>query len=138
MLTIRLQRRGRKNDPSFRVILVEAKRAAKTGNVNEILGFYDARSSNINLKADRIKYWISKSRLVGVKADYFTVSGKTLKTASMRYDNHTKLNGQVRPFISKITIIDELIRTEVTTLEMKNPSFQKLPDYIFNLNLLRR
>jgi small subunit ribosomal protein S16 len=55
MLTIRLQRVGRKNDPSFRVILVEKKRAAKTGNVAEILGNYNARTGSISLEKDRIK-----------------------------------------------------------------------------------
>jgi small subunit ribosomal protein S16 len=55
MLTIRLQRRGRKNDPSFRVVLVEKKRAAKTGNVNEILGNYNARTGETKLQSERIK-----------------------------------------------------------------------------------
>jgi small subunit ribosomal protein S16 len=55
MLTIRLQRVGRKNDPSFRVILVEKKRAAKTGNVAEILGNYNARTGATVLSGERIK-----------------------------------------------------------------------------------
>lgn len=79
MLTIRLQRRGRKNDPSFRVILVEAKRAAKTGNVNEILGFYDARTSNINLKGDRITYWISQGVTVSDTVHNLLVSNKVIE-----------------------------------------------------------
>ncbi|HVZ76312.1 MAG TPA: 30S ribosomal protein S16 [Candidatus Paceibacterota bacterium] len=58
MLTIRLQRRGRTNDPSFRVILVESKRAAKTGNFQEVLGSYDPRVDRIDLKVDRIKHWL--------------------------------------------------------------------------------
>ena len=36
---------------------------------------------------DRIKYWISKDRVVGVKAEYFTVSGKQFKSAAMAYTN---------------------------------------------------
>ena len=61
---MRLQRVGRKNDPSFRVILVESKRAAKTGSVQEILGSYDPRIDRIELKADRIKHWISMGTTV--------------------------------------------------------------------------
>lgn len=79
MLTIRLQRRGRKNDPSFRVILVEAKRAAKTGNVNEILGNYDARSSRIDLKAERIKYWISQGVTVSDTVHNLLISNKVIE-----------------------------------------------------------
>jgi len=33
---------------------------------------------------DRIRYWISKSRLVGVKAEFFTVSGMMIKRARMK------------------------------------------------------
>lgn len=99
---------------------------------------FDLHSKEKKATYDRIKYWISKSRVVGVKADYFTVSGKKFKTATMHYDGHVRVDGEVRPFISKITILDELLSADVTTLDMKNTGFRKLPDYIFNLNLLRR
>lgn len=59
MLTIRLQRRGRTNDPSFRVIIVDSKRASKTGNYLEMLGSYDARTDRIELNTERIKHWLS-------------------------------------------------------------------------------
>ena len=60
MLAIRLQRIGKKNRPSYRVVLSEKKRDLY-GNHNEILGNYDPVSNpkTINLKADRIKHWIS-------------------------------------------------------------------------------
>ena len=78
MLTIRLQRRGRKNDPSFRVILVESKRAAKTGNYQEMLGSYDARSDRVDLKADRIKYWVSMGATVSDTVHNLLVSQKII------------------------------------------------------------
>ncbi len=99
---------------------------------------FDLKSKDKRASYDRIKYWISKSRLVGVKADYFTVSGKKLKTSSMLYKSRVKVDGEFRPFISKITILDELASTDVTTLDMKNKGIRKLPDYLFNLNLLRK
>lgn len=79
MLTIRLQRVGRKNDPSFRVILVEAKRAAKTGNYKEMLGSYDARTDRVNLKTDRIKYWISMGTTVSDTVHNLLVSQKVIE-----------------------------------------------------------
>ncbi len=99
---------------------------------------FDLKAENKRATYDRIKYWVSKRRIVGVKADYFTVSGKKLKTATMRYGNRVKVNGEERPFISKIAISDELVSADVTTLVMKNKGFHRLPDYIFNLNLLKR
>jgi small subunit ribosomal protein S16 len=60
MLAIRLQRTGKKNRPSYRVVVSEKKRDLY-GKHNEILGNYDpvAEPKVLNLKADRIKYWIS-------------------------------------------------------------------------------
>ncbi len=59
MLTIRLQRVGRKNDPSFRVVLTDSKNATRSGSFLEILGSYSARQGTPVIKADRVKYWMS-------------------------------------------------------------------------------
>ncbi|MDE2212945.1 MAG: 30S ribosomal protein S16 [Patescibacteria group bacterium] len=59
MITIRLQRRGRKNDPSFRVIVVDSKRSMKTGSYLEMVGSYDPRTDRIELNAERIAHWMS-------------------------------------------------------------------------------
>lgn len=64
MLTIRLQRRGRVNDPSFRVIVVDSKRGPKSGDYLEMLGSYDARVNRVELEGERIKHWISKGAQV--------------------------------------------------------------------------
>ena len=59
MLTIRLTRVGRKNDPSFRVIVIDSKRKVQAGNYLEMLGSHDPRTNRTELKADRIKHWLS-------------------------------------------------------------------------------
>ena len=60
MLTIRLKRVGRKNDPSYRVVLIESKRGPQSGKVTEYLGSYDARKKRVEIKRDRVDYWLSK------------------------------------------------------------------------------
>ena len=59
MLKIRLQRVGRINSPSYRVIVAEHARGPKTGNFLEVLGTYNPKSKERVLNADRIKYWMS-------------------------------------------------------------------------------
>jgi small subunit ribosomal protein S16 len=61
MLTIRLQRVGRKHEPTFRVVVADHKTSAKKyRRFHEIVGSYDARDKNVtNLNAERIKYWLS-------------------------------------------------------------------------------
>jgi len=65
MLAIRLQRTGRKHEPTFRVVLTDSKNGPKSGNFQEILGSYDAREKErATIKADRIKYWIANGAQV--------------------------------------------------------------------------
>ena len=47
----------------------------------------DLKAASRNVTYDRIRYWVSKERLVGVKAEFYTLSGKLFKTAEFRYDN---------------------------------------------------
>lgn len=99
---------------------------------------FDLKSKSNETTYDGIKYWISKKRLVGVKAEFLTVSGKKFKMAMMEYGNKVVINGKERPFISKITIYDELMSGDVTYLNLANPRFEAIPDYVFNLNLLMK
>jgi small subunit ribosomal protein S16 len=60
MLMIRFQRTGRTNDPSFRIAVLEKERAAKAGNIVELLGTYNPKSKALTLNEEQVKYWISK------------------------------------------------------------------------------
>lgn len=79
MLTIRLSRVGRKNDPSFRVIVVESKRKPQPGNYLENVGSYDPRVDRVELKADRIKHWIKMGATVSDTVHNILVSQKVIE-----------------------------------------------------------
>ena len=59
MLVIRFQRRGRTNDPAFRVVVTEKRSKPKSGEL-EILGSYHPKTKETLLKNERILYWMSK------------------------------------------------------------------------------
>jgi outer membrane lipoprotein-sorting protein len=87
---------------------------------------------------DRIKYWISKERLVGLKAEFYTVSGKMFKTATFEYKNNIAINEKPREFISKMIITSAIIKEDVTTMHYHKPVLKKVSDATFNLNLLTK
>ena len=60
MLKIRLQRVGRKHEPSFRLVLTDSKNSTKSGRFGELLGSYDARKTTEAFNGERIKYWLSR------------------------------------------------------------------------------
>ena len=60
MLKIRLQRTGRRNNPSYRVVVIESAAAAKKGKPVEVLGVYDTVRKTTTLRNDRIMHWIAR------------------------------------------------------------------------------
>ena len=61
MLKIRLKRVGRRHDPSYRVVVVEASRAARSGRAREVVGSYDPRKKKeeaAKLALARVHYWL--------------------------------------------------------------------------------
>lgn len=113
----------------------------------EFCHLFDLQARTKKATYDRIRYWVSKERTVGVKAEYFTVSGKLIKTARMEYENRSGggVSGGVpgsagvgRPFISKIVITDALNAESVTTMTFIDPKFPAIPPETLTLDRLSR
>jgi len=60
MLKIRLQRIGRKNDPSFRVVVTEHTRGPKSEKHVDRVGFYNPKTKEQKLDSERITHWIAR------------------------------------------------------------------------------
>lgn len=106
---------------------------------NEPCYVLDLKASTKNVTYDRIKYWVSKKRLVGVQAEFYTLSGKLFKTADFKYENRIKVNDQEEmPFVSAMIIRDAIQKDRITTMTYSNIKVQALPDSLFNLNVLVR
>jgi len=58
MVVIRFQRRGKKHQPTFRIV-ADNKRSKLDGAFLEDLGWYNPHSKEVGLKAERIQYWLS-------------------------------------------------------------------------------
>lgn len=61
MLAIKLMRTGAKKRPSYRIVVKE-KQSKRDGAYLENLGTYNParQPAEINLKMDRVRYWIDK------------------------------------------------------------------------------
>ena len=54
-----MQRTGRINMPSYRIVVVEHTASPKAGKFVDKVGTYNPKSKERKLDAERIKYWIS-------------------------------------------------------------------------------
>lgn len=94
MLTIRLARVGKKKHSLFRVIISE-KSKDTVGNYLELLGHYNPHTNQAELKADRIKYWISKGAqtsgtIHNLLIDHKIISGEKIKVANIKKKKEEK------------------------------------------------
>ena len=99
MLTIRLQRLGKKKQPTYRLVISEKARDTQ-GKALEILGHYNPVFSGktLEVKEDRIKYWLSKGAGTSetvhnllVKAGVIS-DDKKKKSVAISKKRHAKIN----------------------------------------------
>lgn len=60
MLKMRLQRVGRRNDPSYRVVVTDSRTGPKSNKHVDLLGSYNPKLNHVQLDGDKVKDWISK------------------------------------------------------------------------------
>ena len=60
MVRIRLRRVGRKKQPSYRIVVADA-RSPRDGRYIEVIGFYNPRTqpTTMSVKEDRALYWLN-------------------------------------------------------------------------------
>lgn len=112
MLKIRLQRIGKKNDPTFRVVVTDSQKGPKSANYVENLGSYNPHVNNVVLKADRIKHWISVGAQVSDTVHNILVKEKVIEGKTRN----------VLPKKSPIVKEEEEEKTEETAPEGEAPA----------------
>ncbi|MDH2916480.1 MAG: outer membrane lipoprotein-sorting protein [Gallionella sp.] len=114
----------------------EAQMAGTESVDGEPCHVLDLKAKHKRATYDKIRYWVSIKRLVGVKAEFQSVSGKLLKTARFEYDSTIEHDGKRIPFISKMTIRDALIDAE-TVMDFGSVRVKKIAASEFDLGQLQ-
>ena len=92
----------------------EAKLVSQEKIDGEFCYVLDLSARHKRTTYDKIRYWVSVAREVGVKAEFYSLSGKLLKTAKFSYENTIQYGAKSIPFVSRMAIKDALIDAETT------------------------
>ena len=79
MLKMRLQRIGRKNDASYRLIVTDSRRGPKSGKHIDLLGSYNPKQSHFSVNGDKAREWIKKGAQVSDTVHNLLVSHKVIE-----------------------------------------------------------
>ncbi len=90
MLTIRLTRKGKKNQPFFRVVVIDKRSSTRGGRAVEDLGYVDPLKKRKSLNADRIKYWLSKGAQASATMHNLLVSEKIIEAEKVHVSKLSK------------------------------------------------
>jgi hypothetical protein len=98
----------------------------------------DLRAKGTSVAYDRIRYFIDKQSQLGVKAEFFSVSGDVLKMARMEYDNKVADQGHTVRFVSRMEISDALEPSKRTVLKYWDIRTDEITSAAFSLANLTR
>ncbi len=102
MLVIRFLRTGKKNQPSFKIVVVEKTRSSTSGRFVEQVGFYNPLTKEKVLKGDRIKYWLSVGAQPSNTVHNLLVSEKIIE--GEKIPKHKEAKKEKKKTTSKILI----------------------------------
>ncbi len=90
MLTIRLTRRGKTNQPFFKVVVIDKRRSSKGGRAVEEVGYVDPLTKRKSLNKDRILYWINNGAQPTDRIHNLLVSEKIIDDTKVKRFSVTK------------------------------------------------
>jgi small subunit ribosomal protein S16 len=95
MLTFKLSRRGKKKQPTYRLVVVDKKKDP-WGMIKEDVGSYNPHTKKSQFKIERIKFWISKGAQPSPTVHNILVKEKILDAAKKRIKIKKK-KGEEKP-----------------------------------------
>jgi small subunit ribosomal protein S16 len=90
MLRIRFFRVGKKNQPSFKIVVTDRKNPPRGGRLLEELGFYNPLTKEKALKQERIKFWLKRGAQPSETVHNLLVREKVIKDKKKPVHKKTK------------------------------------------------
>jgi small subunit ribosomal protein S16 len=90
MLVIRLTRKGKKNQPFFRVVVIDKRRSSKGGRAVEDLGYKNPLTKKVSINKERVLYWIKNGAKPSPTVHNLLVAEKIIDAKKIKVTNISK------------------------------------------------
>jgi outer membrane lipoprotein-sorting protein len=108
--------------------------AGTEGRGPDALYVLELTAVNRSVTYQRVRYWVRQVDFRPHKAEFYSLSGRLLKTCE--YRDYKALGGKARP--TRLVMVDALNKGEYSTLDYSAMKIRELPDQIFSKEYLRR
>lgn len=120
MLTIRLTRKGKKNQPFFRVVLVDKRRSSTGGRAVEDLGYRNPLTKKTSLNKERILHWIKNGAQPSATVHNLLVTEKIIDAKKI-----VKKSKKAEKPATSATPAPAEIKAEIPNEPVQNPEESK-------------
>ncbi|MFH1509547.1 MAG: 30S ribosomal protein S16 [Candidatus Nealsonbacteria bacterium] len=121
MLVIRFFRIGKKNQPSFKIVVTEKTNSSRRGRFVEQVGTYNPTTKDKTLNVERVKYWISVGAQPSETVHNLLVSEKVIDKKKIDLHKKSKKEApkeEVKPIEAEVPVA-EPTKKEQPVLEEK-------------------
>ena len=117
MLTIRLFRVGKKNQPFFKIVVTDKRKSSTRGRFVEEVGFYNPKTKEKELKAERMKHWLSVGAIPSATVYNMLVSekiveGKKIPKHKIIKKTEAPIESQAEPESKKDEPVSEVVEDQ--------------------------
>jgi small subunit ribosomal protein S16 len=109
MLVIRFFRAGKKNQPSYKIVVTDKRKSSVKGRYVEEVGFFDPIKDKKFLRTERIKYWLSVGAKPSATVHNLLISEKIIEGKKI----HKFKKSKKKPSEAKATTGKEEKKAEV-------------------------
>ena len=93
---IRLQRRGKKHQAAYRVVVGE-KRSKLLGEQTDDLGWYDPHANKLEVNKEKVLHWLSKGAKLSDTLNNLLVGAGLVAGKKIAKHKQVKKSGETRP-----------------------------------------
>jgi outer membrane lipoprotein-sorting protein len=111
-----------------------AKLLRTEGSEKDAVHVLELTANDRGVTYHRVLYWVRQANFWPVKAEFYSVSERLLKTCL--YQNYKMMAGRERP--TRLVMQNALIKDEESVLDYSSMRLRELPDRMFTKDFLKR
>ncbi len=85
---------------------------------------------------DKVLLWVSNTDRVSRKAEFYTKTGKLIRTATFKHDSKITIGGKELPFLSKLEVVEMLGTPKTTILSFRDFKTKNFSPEVFDVDHL--
>jgi small subunit ribosomal protein S16 len=97
MLAIRLLRIGKKNQPSFKIVVTDKRKSPRAGRFVEVLGFSNPLTKKMGIKKDRVEYWLKVGAQPSDSVRNILIENKIIEGKKIAVNKKSKKTKEAAP-----------------------------------------